>query len=161
MPTCKNCGRRGFLQKVTWNGLCDQCDPVVTMVIRHRHRIIDESISVIRNANNADIVESRFRLLMDQVEILYEYELKDITTIDPPPSAYMKASRREWENYIAQALDREFQDLADKVHTTPQKRVRISLMNDYQQRYFNYRSRFRNQSLLEDLGKKLEALLLG
>lgn len=34
-------------------------------------------------------------------------------------------------------------------------------MNDYQQRYFNYRSRFRNQSLLEDLGKKLEALLLG
>jgi ssDNA-binding Zn-finger/Zn-ribbon topoisomerase 1 len=86
MAQCKMCGQKGFLLKVSANGLCKSCDPIVVMDVQQRGRIINDCMKLIDESKNIKTRLSRCDLLIEHAQALLEYEHKGIPTVNPSPS---------------------------------------------------------------------------
>lgn len=91
MGQCKWCERRGFFLFVDTNGLCKNCSPIVIFDIEQRTRIIQDCIRLMKYSKELDTRLSRCDLLKQHAEALLKYENKDIVTIKPPPSEFIKS----------------------------------------------------------------------
>lgn len=86
MGVCKMCGRKGFFLSVSANGLCKSCDPVVTMDVQQRWRIINDCMKLVGESKNMKTRLSRCDFLLEHAQALLAYEHKQIPTISPSPS---------------------------------------------------------------------------
>ena len=133
MPTCKNCGKSGFFVVVSSNGLCEKCDPPFVMELQNRFRIYNDSIRLIENSENPEVVYSRIQLAIEILNFLLQYEKRGIPTFKPPPSTSLEVFRNESDNFLFDCFVRAKKKLDVKVFN--QKSV--SSKRNYIQNFIN------------------------
>ena len=67
MAVCKLCGKKGFFLKLGQHGLCRDCE-IKLLVIPDRIRLINESIDIVSQSNNAETALSRIQFQKMQVD---------------------------------------------------------------------------------------------
>ena len=102
MATCLLCGKKGFLLKVTVNGLCQSCDSQVVSEANDMMDTINSCRGVVESPREQLSVRlSCYDKLMDAVNHLLEFEKRSILTVTPKPSellSHFAGKRKELEN---------------------------------------------------------------
>ena len=115
MPKCKYCGKSGLFLVVSNNNLCRNCDSFVVADIQNRLRIHNDSIRLIENSENPDVVYSRIGLAIKNLSGLLEYEKKGIDTINPIPSKLLEVFKTESNNFFFDCFNRAYKSLSIKI----------------------------------------------
>ena len=67
MATCTLCGKRGFFLKLGRYGLCRDCE-IKLLIVPDKIRLINESIDIVSQSDNAETVLSRIEFEKTQVD---------------------------------------------------------------------------------------------
>ena len=66
MATCKWCEKSGLFLRVSDNGLCGNCEQIVSADIEIIKKPIIESIDLVQNSNNSYTIVNRFEFLVEK-----------------------------------------------------------------------------------------------
>lgn len=96
MATCPWCGKRGFFLRLGQHGLCKDCETKL-LIVPEKIRLISESIDIVSQSNNAEIIYSQIDFEKIQID-----EVNRIAAgkIDPLILLGYDCSLTEMLNYI-------------------------------------------------------------
>ena len=165
MPKCKYCGKSGFFLTVSKNSLCNNCDSFVVMDIQNRARIHNDSVRLIRNSENPDVVYSRIRLAIENLTVLFQYEKKGIATINPVPSKCLEVFKVESNQFLLDTFIKANKALTVKIlnlKSTSAKRNQIQKFIDKTDEYIPKVNDWQSlKELRQDCERQLQNLPLG
>ncbi len=111
MAECKYCGKKGLLLKVTRNGLCKKCDPIIVMSVKQYARVIQDSVKLIEKSKNMETKLFCCDTILEHAQYLAEYERKGIPTFKPEPSKLIKKYASKRDNIIFERRKRRSKEL--------------------------------------------------
>lgn len=160
MPTCKYCGKAGFFLVVSKNGLCNKCDRFVIMDIQNRLRIHNDSIRLIENSENPDVVYSRIGVAIKNLTPLLEYEKRGINTINPLPSKMLEVFKAESYNFFLDSFIRANKSLSVKIYGLKSDSAKRNQIQKFINKIDEYLPKLNNWQPLEELKQDCENKLL-
>jgi SH3 domain protein len=110
LPQCKLCERRGFFLKVSQDGLCEACEPIVSRTLDERIPVVNDCMKLVAESNDTETRLSRCDLLIEHAEALMEYECKGIPTMEPLPSELVTEYRAMRGQILSQDVAKEVEE---------------------------------------------------
>jgi len=107
MAKCKLCGRSGESLRVTKRGLCEMCEPGVTMEVNNRSRMINHCKKLVEESKELEAQLSQCDHIAEHAEALLQYEERGIPTIKPSPSELIRVYRDGKDDLILKNAERE------------------------------------------------------
>jgi len=90
MAQCKWCGKKEFFLKLSVNGLCERCNPMIVDSINENAKKYKKSIIKLMYFISPKEGLELIRTLKSSLNLLKEYEEKEIPTTKPLPSELLK-----------------------------------------------------------------------
>jgi hypothetical protein len=128
------------------------------MDAKGRLRIINDSVKIVQTSDNAETVLSRFDLIMEHARELYKYEQKGITTINPPPSEYLKDQVTDRDKYLLAALDREVKKTAGALLDLKTPKAKATRITKLVERVNGFKAQLTDASGIAAIEKKITKL---
>jgi len=109
MATCKWCEKSGLFLRVSDNGLCGNCEQIVSADIEIIKKQIKESIDLVQNSNNTDTIVNRCDFLVEKLTYFEKYEEKGIKTIPNYIQVYLNYTLpNKRDELITEGIKREY-----------------------------------------------------
>lgn len=90
MAECKWCSKKGFFLKLTVNGVCEECNPIIVKSILENAEKYKTNIIALMYYITPKEGLTIFNELKYSLTLLQQYEVKGIPTINPLPSELLK-----------------------------------------------------------------------
>jgi len=148
MARCKWCQHFGLRLRLTGNGLCPNCAPVVTPEIQQHVKSIEECIRLIDASGNPAARLAKCNLLLDHASILMAYERRGIPTLNIKPSALLSNYSARRDRLEFATFTREVEDGLAAVHNSINVKAKLDQLDKLLQRIH---SRMSETSSYEDL----------
>jgi hypothetical protein len=129
MATCLWCNKAGFFLRVSKEGLCSNCMPIITMDVQQRARIIMESFKIATKTKSFKTRLSRCELILEHARELKKYESAGIKTIDPCPSRIIEEYQSTRDEIIIENLDAEIDKAVSKSELTSSSKTAVNSIN--------------------------------
>ena len=126
MARCLYCGKSGIFLSLSTNGLCSNCDRVVSLTAGSNFRVFKESYDLIQKTDNPEVVKKRIFLIKRSLSFLYELEMKGINVSTPPPSQMMRTLYEEQDNYYSACFDRSYRKMVIKINSLKQPNAQLA-----------------------------------
>jgi hypothetical protein len=152
---CKYCGRSGLFLKVTRNGLCLSCDPVVMRCIVRHVQIMDESQDLVANSKKLETRLGRCQTIVDQARMLLEYDRKGIPTITPSPDQIIRVFTEKADAVIVDSLEKESEAARLKSNAAATANARVNHLTRVLLRIRSFQPQLQQHGLLDPLEARL------
>jgi len=86
MARCKHCAKGGIFQKVDKEGVCKSCAPTVIPDIDKHSNVIYEAMHLYERGQSYEEKLAALDDILASARHLQQYEAKDISSCNPPPS---------------------------------------------------------------------------
>lgn len=159
MAKCKYCGRSGLFLRVSKEGLCNSCQPIVAMDVGQRTRIINDSMALIDKSKKLDTQISRCELLLEHAAELAEYEKRGIPTVKPPPSALLQEYTGRRDELILQGLAAIVEAAQAKAEVATTSKAKINQLSKALLKVREYKMKTSDPAALDALEMKLGSLI--
>lgn len=159
MAQCKYCGRSGWFLALTANGLCNNCNPIVSMDVIQRARIINDSLKLVRESKKLDTQLSRCDLIVEHASALMKYEQLGIPTLNPLPSAFVQEYQAMHDQIIVDGLTTEFENARSKAEVAPSVTSKVNLLSKALLKVREYKLKANNPSILDSLEQQISQLI--
>lgn len=107
MARCKNCGHFGLFLKLSSEGLCIKCAPIVENILLNCARIMKDSLNKLGEANDLNTKLIYCNLMFENATRLENYEKKGIQTIKPRPSIFIEECEKIKKELYRKSLDQK------------------------------------------------------
>ena len=147
MANCKLCGNMGWLFSLTPNGLCDECERLVSMQLEQHERAVEESA---RGADETVNPQSKLAHMDVQVENLAamaRLEEQGIRKAEGAASR-LKKSLGEREALIVQTARAELKETLHSLREAPDAQDKLKLYSRLQLRLQDYEDRLTDKNPL-------------
>lgn len=157
MSGCRYCGCSGWLSALTSDGLCGNCEHLVSADLEQRARVLASSERGVSDTRNASTKLDRMDLAVAQLEALAVYERKGIRTPVESPERRLKEAQRE-RTALLMRTAKEDLDLAMRaVRDAGDPARKAKLLNDLRLRLKDYTARADSKGPLPALERKVRA----
>lgn len=112
MAQCRWCSSKGLFLKVSRDGLCARCQPLILHEIAERSRILADCIRLCEESKTLATRLSRCDLLLEHASELQRFEARGIDVMSPAPSVLIARYREKRDAMIVDSLA---EDLAKAV----------------------------------------------
>lgn len=140
MANCRLCGNMGWLFALTPNGLCDECERLVSMQIEQRERIIREEARGAESTVNPSSKLAHMDVQVENLAAMADLEGKGIRKAEGAASR-LKKSLGDRDSLITRTARAELKEVLSAVHSTPDADAKLKLysrlllkLQDYEDR---------------------------
>lgn len=158
MANCKWCGCSGEVLDVTEDGLCSACEPVVSMEINNRLRMINRCKKLIGESEKLDERLSECDNLVEHAEALVEYEKREIPTIEPSASELVRTYREGRDELIVKGAEREAESALAAAEVFADADTKVIQLSKMLLKIQEYKTRLGKAGRLDDLEKRMADL---
>lgn len=157
MASCKFCEKSGLFLRLNSNGLCKRCAPAVKSEASGHIRVINDSYKLITESKNVETVKGRLDLVIERCEYLEsKYQSKGINIMKPSPKEHLKHYRNNYDQYIAEVLEREYEKLLEKVSNLKTKRGKVNNIEKYIDRLNEFKNELEDKKALQYIEDNVE-----
>ncbi len=90
MARCKWCSKKGFFLKLTVDGLCEKCHPIILKTVNDNKESLKKNINALMNYITPKEGLVILSAIQYSLNLLEQYEKKGIPTISPTPKDLLK-----------------------------------------------------------------------
>lgn len=156
MAKCKYCGRGGLFLSLNQYGLCNNCATAISIEVNSKLRVIQESISLVKESKKLDTRLSRCDLVIKLAsEIEEKFESKGITVMDPSAIELMKLYKDGRDEIIIDSLTSEYNKALSKAEVSTTTKTKINALSKVLLRVQDYKSHTSKAKILDPLEQKI------
>lgn len=157
MAGCRYCGCSGWLSALTQDGLCGNCEHLVSSELEQRVRTLAESEKGAADTQNASTKLDRMDLAVAQLEALASYERKGIRTPVESPERRLKEAQRERDALLMRTAKEDLDAVMRAVRADGEAERKAKLLGDFRLRLKDYTARAVSKGPLPALERKVRA----
>jgi len=157
MSGCRYCGCSGWLSALTSDGLCGNCEHLVSADLEQRARVLARSEQGISDTRNASTKLDRMDLAVAQLEALAVYERKGIRTPVESPERRLKEAQRERNALLMRTAKEDLDGVMRAVRECPEPERKAKLLGELRLRLKDYTARADSKGPLPALERKVRA----
>jgi len=159
MAKCKYCGRSGLFLKITSKGLCNSCNPIVTMDIMRSINILNDSLKIVEASKKLDTKLSRCDLIIKITSAMIKYEECGIPTFDPLPSVLLKKYTAMRDQIIFDTFETDFNNLRYKIEVISNAKTKVNMLSKLLLEIRNYKLKANNPKILDTIEQQVSQLI--
>lgn len=157
MSGCRYCGCSGWLSALTTDGLCGNCEHLVSSELEQRVRTLAESERGAADTQNASTKLDRMDLAVAQLEALASYERKGIRTPVESPERRLKEAQRERDALLMRTAKEDLDAVMRAVRADGDAERKAKHLSDLRLRLKDYTTRAASKGPLPALERKVRA----
>lgn len=157
MSGCRYCGCSGWLSALTTDGLCGNCEHLVSSELEQRVRTLAESEKGAADTQNASTKLDRMDLAVAQLEALASYEKKGIRTPVESPERRLKEAQRERDALLMRTAKEDLDAVMRAVRADGEAEQKAKLLGAFRLRLKDYTARAVSKGPLPALERKVRA----
>ncbi|TBR16860.1 hypothetical protein EPO15_18240 [bacterium] len=157
MSACRYCGCSGWLSALTTDGLCGNCEHLVSAELEQRVRTLTQSERGAADTQNPSTKLDRMDLAVAQLEALATYERKGIRTPVESPERRLKEAQRERDALLMRTAKEELDAVMRAVRAEGEPERKAKLLGDFRLRLKDYVTRAVSKGPLPALERKVRA----
>ena len=157
MSGCRYCGCTGWLAALTADGLCGNCEHLVSAELEQRARTLAASVKSAADTHNAQTRLDRMDLAVAQLEALAAYERKGIRTPIESPERRLKDAQRERDHLLMKTAKDDLDAVMRAVREAGEPERKAKLLGDLRLRLKDYIERAGSKGPLPALERKVRA----
>ena len=158
MANCKWCGCSGEVLDVTEDGLCSACEPVVSMEINNRLRMINRCKKLVGESEKLDEQLEECDNLVEHAEALVEYEERGIPTIEPSASELVRTYREGRDDLIVKGAEREAENALAAAEVFANADTKVSQLSKMVLKIQEYKAKLHKAGRLDALEQRMAEL---
>jgi len=140
MASCKLCGNMGWLFSLTPNGLCDECERLVSMQLEQRERIIEEEARGAESTVNPQSKLAHLDVQVENLAAMAHLEEQGIRKAEGA-SSRLRKSLAERDELIAKTARAELNEVLHSVRAAADAEAKLRFysrlllrLQDYEER---------------------------
>lgn len=157
MSGCRYCGCSGWLSALTADGLCGNCEHLVSAEVEQRVRTLAASERDAADTQNASTKLDRMDLAVAQLEALAAYERKGIRTPVDSPERRLKEAQRERDSLLMRTAKEDLDAVMKTVRECKEPERKAKILGDLRLRLKDYIARAGSKGPLPALEHRVRA----
>lgn len=157
MSACRYCGCSGWLSALTGDGLCGNCEHLVSAEVEQRVRTLAASQRDAADTQNASTKLDRMDLAVAQLEALAAYERKGIRTPVESPERRLKEAQRERDSLLMRTAKEDLDAVMKAVRESGEPERKAKVLGDFRLRLKDYIARAGSKGPLPALERRVRA----
>lgn len=158
MSSCKYCGGLGLFFSISGEGLCAACQPLVTMDVEQRVRIVEAEAAAADRTLNPQSKIDRLDQVVHNLNALADYEKKGIRTLNGEAGERLEESRKALESLILKTASAEVKDCFRKVRAEREAERKLKRLSHCLLRLQEHEERLGPRPALSALTRKAQNL---
>ena len=125
MPRCKWCNK-WVLFSLSRAGLCNDCQPEISMHVQRLWKIINDSMDIITNTKKMDTAKSRFQLVGEHLQTIGQYEMKGIAVLEQGTAETLRRCTEIFLEKVLSIVKSEYDEAVAKSELAQTTKTKIA-----------------------------------